>query len=857
MSFQRSIVLLLLGLVSASGQQPGALPSAPAPPPGVPIPGFVPPPFAGAPAPNQFVPQPAVPLGETKITTDINEPKLSGAALAGLYRKYTGRRVIVSAAAAAVEFAFIQEATPQDPLTFAQAAELLKKAATIENFVFVPDDEDPNLDILTAASGIRPTGRGVAVYNENDTLPEGDAVISYVMTLSFIKPAEAVNTFTQIVGQLGAYGSIAPVPNASAVVITENTSLIRKLIDLKKEIDKPSSQVGTRFIKVQYADVTEIAKTLTDLLTAQQTAQKTAGIQRADSNAAAAPAGAAPQIPGQPGAASSGEETPVQIIPDPRTNRIFAMGRPVDLIFVEGLVREFDVETSEKNFLRRKLRFLKVSEFLPVAGEALTRAFSGSGESGGGGTQGAAPAGGAPGGGARAQAQTGGRQASAGGRGGGSSSSRGGSGASYGGSSGGGSGGGGAAGSALSDSAISSAPESKLVGRTLLVADNITNSIVVQGPPSGLEIIERLLDQIDVKPDQVMISTVIGQLTLNDDFKVGLDYLKLGNNFVGRGGNGSGNPLPILNQVVAAMAGIPAIGTPGTPGFVPAVPGTPAQNLFNPGTLSGSGLQVYGKIGNNLNIYLQALQSKTDFTVLSRPSIFTANNQKGTISSGERIAIPTGSNSFGTSGNASTQIEYQDVVLKLEVRPLVNSDNEITMEIALLNDEQNGTQTIAGGGGNGGNLTVPRISTREILTTVTVPNNETIVLGGLITTKNSKTKSGIPILSSIPYIGGLFGSTQNTKDRSELMVFIQPSVVNNDRSLNAVQADMDGRYKVSDRTRTFADGPGVLPPAGAITPVEDKESSRRPAAAPRATPVSQPAPTASTVKPSIRPAHRK
>ena len=235
MSFQRSIVLLLLGLVSASGQQPGALPSAPAPPPGVPIPGFVPPPFAGAPAPNQFVPQPAVPLGETKITTDINEPKLSGAALAGLYRKYTGRRVIVSAAAAAVEFAFIQEATPQDPLTFAQAAELLKKAATIENFVFVPDDEDPNLDILTAASGIRPTGRGVAVYNENDTLPEGDAVISYVMTLSFIKPAEAVNTFTQIVGQLGAYGSIAPVPNASAVVITENTSLIRKLIDLKKK----------------------------------------------------------------------------------------------------------------------------------------------------------------------------------------------------------------------------------------------------------------------------------------------------------------------------------------------------------------------------------------------------------------------------------------------------------------------------------------------------------------------------------------------------------------------------------------------------------------------------------------------
>ena len=73
---------------------------------------------------------------------------------------------------------------------------------------------------------------------------------------------------------------------------------------------------------------------------------------------------------------------------------------------------------------------------------------------------------------------------------------------------------------------------------------------------------------------------------------------------------------------------------------------------------------------------------------------------------------------------SSTNIEYQDVVLKLEVIPLVNSDNEITMQIALLNDEQNGTQNIQGAGGNGGDLTVPRISTREILTTATVPNNK-------------------------------------------------------------------------------------------------------------------------------------
>ena len=373
------------------------------------------------------------------------------------------------------------------------------------------------------------------------------------------------------------------------------------------------------------------------------------------------------------------------------------------------------------------------------------------------------------------------------------------------------------------------------------MADNITNSIVVQGPPSGLEIIERLLDQIDLKPDQVMISTVIGQLTLDDSTKVGLDYLSLGGDFIGGGGGG-----------IRKFLTTPAAGTPGTPGFIPE-----KTSEFNRSSLSGTGLRVYGQIGNNMSVYLEALQSKTDFTVLSRPSIFTANNQKGTISSGERIAIPTSSNSF-TTGGASTNIEYQDVVLKLEVIPLVNSDREITMQIALLSDEQNGVQTIAGAGSNGASLSVPRISTREIFTTVTVPNNETIVLGGLIIARQGKDRSGIPILSNIPYLGTLFSTTTDTKTRTELIVFIQPSVVNNDRSLTAVQTDMDSRYRVSDDVHRLADGPGVLPPVDAIVPFSDKASEK--SRAPRKTVTIQRterAPSISTMKPSIRPANRR
>jgi general secretion pathway protein D len=840
----RYLVLLVLSVSSAVAQAPSPPITPPSPPtadvagpkivpPGPPkaLPGG----GAGLAAPvrkpvREPVRDPNVPLGDTRIEEPIEKPTLNGAELAALYRKYTGRRVIVAAIAATTEFSFVQDASPDDPLTYAQAAELLKKAAAIENFVFIPDEKSPNLDILTVSS--RPPGVGYDVFNENDELPEGDAVVSYVMTFKHIKPEIAAQAFTQIIGQFGTYGSIAPL-NGS-VVITENTSLIRRLIKLKQEIDKPSDVTATRFISVKYSDVTELAATLNDLLNAQQQAQKSAAVQRSGVPAAPVVPGA-PAVPPQNaavvgGGAATSTDTPVQIIPEPRTNRVFAMGRPVDLLFVEGLIREFDIETSEKTFLRRKLRFLTVSDFLPIAENALNRAFTSTGDSAGGAAGGAA---GAAGGAARTNSRSNSgtrsnsanrNSATAGNNSFGSGNSSFGSGGATG--SGGGSSGSGG-GSALGSPQTSTAPESRLVGRTLLVADNITNSIVVQGPPSGLEIVERLLDQVDVKADQVMISTVIGQLTLGDDKDFGVGYLFNNNDNTLRGGGGGG--LPALKPVAGSN-------------------NLPELDLSQ---IAASGLRLYGRTGD-LSIFLKALQSKSDFTVLARPSIFTANNQKGVISSGERVAIPTGTNAYGggVNGNVSTQIQYQDVVLKLEVIPLINSENEITLQISLLNDEVTGTQTIAGGAG-ANDLVVPKITTREILTTVTIPNNETIVLGGLITARKGDSVSGIPLLSSIPYLGKLFSTTSKKDERQELLVFLQPSIIRNRNSLDTAQIDMDRRYRVSGDLRNFADGPGVLPPVDAIPPVADKGH------APKARPVVLPPPAPTKIKKSIRPEYRQ
>lgn len=777
---QRSLLCLLASATVALAQAPPGIPPIPAnpgdpapPTPAVPV----------APPANPAVPAaPAAPAVANFVdpATILNDdqifPKMTGDELSDLYRKFTGRRVTVSVGASTAEFRFIQRA----PMTYGDAAKLLKKAALLEGFVFVPDPSMDAHDILVnAPSQAGPGGEAIPTITDPADLPEDDQVVTYVMNLRYIKPDEVVRTFTTIVGQFGAYGSITPVANVGAVVITEKTSLIRRLIELQEEIDVPAS-VATRFIRVQYADVEALSETLNEILNTQQTSQRSAGVQRVGNNAAlppGLPAGAAAAAASAAaGGSSAAEDVPIQIFPDSRTNRIFAMGRPVDIVFIEGLVAEFDTATDERNFLRRKLKFVAVADFLEIAEPALERAFPSSGG-------GASSSGGGRSTGANFGGSTSSRNSSSTNR---NTSSNGSNGSSFGSSGGGGLGGG----SSLGDPTVNSAPEARLVGRTLLVADNITNSLVVQGPPSAVEIITNLLDEIDVKADQVMISAVFGQLTLGDDFSLGVDFVQAlnGDRFAGRGGSGDFPVVP--------LDGLTA---------------------FNPGSLAAeAGLSLYGRIGDDFNVIVNALQSDSRFKVLSRPTIFTSNNRKGTIQAGERIAVPTNSFQGGTANGISTNIEYQDVLLSLEVIPLVNSEDEVTLEIALLNDEVIGEQFIEGVGA------VPTIGRREVLTTVTVPDGSTIVLGGLIVSRNRESVSGIPLLSDIPGLGKLFSTTTNEDERAELMVFIQPKIVRDSKTLYDAQTDMDSRFQVGPQANEFANGPGVLPTAGDVEPVGNK-----------------------------------
>ncbi|MEM7013592.1 MAG: hypothetical protein AAF585_19140, partial [Verrucomicrobiota bacterium] len=251
-------------------------------------------------------------------------------------------------------------------------------------------------------------------------------------------------------------------------------------------------------------------------------------------------------------------------------------------------------------------------------------------------------------------------------------------------------------------------PQSLVVDKTLLIADNVQNMLIAAGPPEQLEMLDALLDKIDQRPRQIKISAVIAQLTLGDDFEFGLDFLRtLDSN---------------LDEADPRGAGIFKART-----------GT-AQTILDPATLVGvenflpaaQGLSLYGQINQYYNAYVSALEATNRLEILSRPTVYTMNNRRATITTGQRVAVPRSTSSVLDPNAATTNqvvtasIDFENVLLAIEVTPLINAEDEVTLRISQTNDDIVGTQLIGGD-------QVPTIGTQTLQTTVIVPNKSTVL----------------------------------------------------------------------------------------------------------------------------------
>jgi type II secretion system protein D len=593
---------------------------------------------------------------------------------------------------------------------------MIESALLLNGIAIVPlDARTAKVVAVTAARN--PRSEGVRLYANAADLPQQDQVVSYYMALNYISPDEAKAIFDQQ-APVHSYGSYVPAPSAQAIILTEDTSVLRQLIALKELIDVPPAQVKSEFIQLHRADAEKVADILNNLLQAKQT----------------------PGLPGLQRQSPSAQESLIsgsaEIIPDPRSNRLLIATRPANMALLTQLATELDQADDFITPQSRPLKYVLANDILPALEAALaegkdelTEIKTPTAENAAQGTS-AQPS---------TSATTGTGTAS------GATIS--------------------AITAPLAAPAENNAPTVATIGKTRLLADNRSNSIIVFGTPDAVERVFNMIDQLDKKPLQVYLATVIGELTVSEGLEFGIDILQKFQH-VGSGGLASSN----LNTTTATTSS--------------AVP-EPGSLLSSTGFPIFSGLTLYGAIGSTIDAYVRALESTNRFKIVSRPSVYTTNNRLAVIASGSEVPIP-GTTVSGFTGSTNTNdlvssssIQYQQVLLQLDIIPLINADKQVTLKIRQTNNTLGANTLISGN-------EIPSINTQEINTEVTVPDKSTIVIGGLISDTSKRTTGGVPWLSDIPVLGYLFKDTQKSKERDELIIMIQPTVVATDADQIAV-----------------------------------------------------------------------
>jgi len=282
-----------------------------------------------------------------------------------------------------------------------------------------------------------------------------------------------------------------------------------------------------------------------------------------------------------------------------------------------------------------------------------------------------------------------------------------------------------------------------LLGEAKIIPYERNNSLLVLANKKELEMLEKLLKDIDIPQQQVLIEALIFETDANHQFDasfgVGQRTANPGAQFSGRGG---------INSIINFSTNTTVLGV---------------------GAATG-GFGYLAQIGANWAAAVTLLESDSRTEVLSRPRIQTSHAEAASIFSGGTTPYVTGSIS-GVGFGTQQQIQQLQIGITLQVLPLITSDGLVVLDINQTIEGENGTVAIDA------NLRVPRTVRHTAQAKVAVKDSETIILGGLIRTAKTKSKSGVPVLKDIPGLGALFSTTSENPTRRELMVLIRPTVL--------------------------------------------------------------------------------
>jgi general secretion pathway protein D len=296
-----------------------------------------------------------------------------------------------------------------------------------------------------------------------------------------------------------------------------------------------------------------------------------------------------------------------------------------------------------------------------------------------------------------------------------------------------------------------------------------TNAVVMVGPDSELAAYRSIVEQLDIRRAQVVVEAIIAEVSDTQAQELGVQWLfadeKFGAGIVNFGSNG-------VN--IANIAGAAASGDNEALG-----------DLLS----STSGATVgLGHIGGGFNfaMLINALKGKSGFNLLSTPTLLTLDNAEASILVGQEVPFVTGSVTQNNANPYQT-IERKEVGVKLRIKPQINVDNsvrlDIVQEVSSIADSSAASDVIT--------------NKREIKTKVMVEDNGLVILGGLISDELSTSDQRVPLLGDIPYLGRLFRSDASKNTKQNLMVFIRPRILRDGPSLAGLSED---KYRTLQQT---------------------------------------------------------
>ncbi len=318
-------------------------------------------------------------------------------------------------------------------------------------------------------------------------------------------------------------------------------------------------------------------------------------------------------------------------------------------------------------------------------------------------------------------------------------------------------------GSRLSSAKFSSDTASLFEDEIKITADESTNSLVIVASLRDFRSLRKVIDKLDKPRTQVYVEAAILELSFSDNINTSINAFGALDNPFGKGGmaistnpGGKGMIADMIKGIAAGGAALTSM--LGTIGYM------------------GKTTKIGGQDVSGVGIVLNALEGYSNVDVLATPSMMTLDNEKTEMSVGRRVPVVKGTSQIGVSGGSGgvgipfQSVSYEDVKLEFTVTPHVNNIDQIRLEIDQKVNDVGETKVVAGSEN-------PVINTKSAKTTIVANDQQTVVIGGLISHKIRKIESKVPILGDIPILGWLFKTYKEEKEKSNLLIVLTPYII--------------------------------------------------------------------------------